>query len=128
MTRELELARECFLSMIAEARTWRENVDGDTDNNGRTVMYIDYDLNIRHSDLAELANALGIQAAWDETIKDAIDRELALPARTDLSTRPPSPSVLAPVVLLADAAPESAGLREEVQADPLRSVSSGERR
>jgi hypothetical protein len=76
----IEDAREAFLSMIADAKVWKENVDGDTDANGRSVMYIDYDLNIGAMELECLMDALGIDRHYTESLKDAIDRWISMPA------------------------------------------------
>lgn len=127
MTPEIKLARDCFLSMIAEARTWRENVDGDIDNNGRTVMYIDYDMNVRHSDLEELANVLGIENAWDETIKDAIDRELALPDGGHVPAQSAPGCVLAPMVHVPNDETQPIRQPEQVSSDTTGAVTQDKR-
>lgn len=76
----VELARECFLNMIADATRWEEDVDGDCDGDGRPTMTIDYHLTVGHSQLQELCDVLGIKAKrYDETLKDAIDAAVSAP-------------------------------------------------
>lgn len=74
----LEGARESFLSMIAEAKLWETEVDGDEEN-GQMRVYVTHKLETGGQQLRELCEALGIKAGWDETIEDAIAREIASP-------------------------------------------------
>lgn len=66
--------REAFLNLRADADRWDEDVDGDVDSEGRTVVSIHYHITTGHSQLAELADAMGIARAHDETAGDAITR------------------------------------------------------
>lgn len=71
------LARDAFLNMIADARRFEEDVDGD-EVNGRTVITCDYHFTVEESSLAELAEALGIRRGIMsmESIGDVILREV----------------------------------------------------
>lgn len=68
--------REAFLAFFADARKFEENVDGD-EQDGRTIVSIDYDLSVDHDVLAAFCEALGIPRRFDETAKSAIEAELA---------------------------------------------------
>jgi hypothetical protein len=71
-------AREAFLNLIADARRFDEQVDGD-EVNGRAVVYISYVIETGHEQLKDLAEALGIKLRFAETAGDAIKRALDLP-------------------------------------------------
>lgn len=73
----LEDAREALLNMIADAKRWEADYDGDADEYGRLVTTLDYHLTTSHHQLKELVEAVGIKVAYDETPGDALDRALA---------------------------------------------------
>lgn len=68
-------AREAFLNMLADAKRFEEDVDGD-EVNGATVVYVTYHLSTDESQFRELVEALGIRIGWHETTMDAVTREL----------------------------------------------------
>lgn len=73
----LAAAREAFLDLRADAQRWDEDVDGDTDSNGRTVVYVNYHATFGNRQLEDLCEALGIRVPFGETAGDAIDRVIA---------------------------------------------------
>jgi hypothetical protein len=81
-------AREAFLAMIADAIRWEEDVDGDTDGEGRTVITVHYHLTTRHHQLDELVDALGIKRAFSQSAYDAICEALSEPVSAKLAPRP----------------------------------------
>jgi hypothetical protein len=78
---ERDAAREAFLNMIADAKRWDEDVDGDTDGEGGMVITCQYHLTTAHGQLEELVDALGIKRAFDEGAGEAIDRALREPVK-----------------------------------------------
>lgn len=69
-------ARDAFLNMIAEARRWDEDTDGEYDEGGaRTWTYYFGEFNDHQ--VRELVEALGIQIDSRELSGDAIKRRLA---------------------------------------------------
>lgn len=77
---QIAKAREAFLNLIADAKVWEEDVDGDADEYGRLIVYVSYRIETDQMQLEELAEALGITTKWGESIKDAIDRAVSAPA------------------------------------------------
>lgn len=76
-----EAAREAFLNMIADAEKWEEDVDGDCGDDGRSVMYINYDLRTGHSQLQELCETIGIEPKrYDQTLFERIDELISEPS------------------------------------------------
>jgi hypothetical protein len=73
------LARECLLSMFAEAKRFEEDCDGESFPDGHRTFTCNYHLTVSHAQLAELCEALGIKVRFDELPKAAIDRALAEP-------------------------------------------------
>lgn len=63
------MARECLLDLVADARRFDEDIDGD--ETGQTITYF---IETGHSQLAELAEVLGIHTQWGETIGDCLRR------------------------------------------------------
>ncbi len=74
------MARECFLNMLADAKRFDEDVDGD-EVNGRTVMYVSYHITTDESQFRELVDALGIKVGWSESTMDALTRAIEEPAK-----------------------------------------------
>lgn len=71
----VSIIRDCFLNMIADARRFDEDVDGDTDGEGGTIVTIDYHLTVGHSELGEFCETIGIKpSGFDETLFDAISK------------------------------------------------------
>lgn len=70
------LARECFLNMLADAKRFDEDVDGDCDGDGRPQVFVSYHITTDESQFRELVEALGIKIGWSETTMDALTREL----------------------------------------------------
>ncbi len=70
----IEKAREAFLNMIADAESWECDVDGDIDNNGRTVCYVTYSLVSSHHAMEEFLESIGIEPKRDESFFDAVNR------------------------------------------------------
>jgi 3-deoxy-D-arabino-heptulosonate 7-phosphate (DAHP) synthase len=75
------LARECFLNMLADAKRFDEDVDGD-EVNGRAVMYVSYHITTDESQFRELVDALGIKVGWTESTFDAVTRAIEEPSPT----------------------------------------------
>lgn len=71
----LALARDCLLNLVADAKRFDEDVDGD-EVNGRAVVYIAYHITTDESQLRDLAEALGIRLGWNETVGDALKRAI----------------------------------------------------
>jgi len=87
-----DAAREAFYNLIADARRWDEQFDGDADDHGRPIVSVYYYLELDgHSQLEELCDALGVPPGkWEESLKDRIDRaidESSPPTRAALATR-----------------------------------------
>jgi hypothetical protein len=73
---DVEAAREAFLNMIADARDWHDEPDGDETGDHTTFHLITH-----WSQMADLCIALGIKRpGYMETWADAIDRAVASPA------------------------------------------------
>lgn len=68
-------AREAFLSLIADAIKFEEDVDGDY-RDGRTVCICHYRMTVEAGQLADLVDALGIPRSRGEAPGAAIDRVL----------------------------------------------------
>lgn len=79
MADQLEVARECLLSLFADASRFDEDCDGDMDAEGRRTFSCRYHITTEHHQLRELCEAVGIRIAFDEMPKNAIDRALAEP-------------------------------------------------
>lgn len=77
----LTKAREAFLNLIADASEWEEDPDGDMNDAGAMIDLTTYKLRTGRMQLEELAEALGIKRAYDESVKDAIDRAVQEPAQ-----------------------------------------------
>lgn len=78
--------REAFLNMIADAKVWKENVDGD-EVNGRAVIYVDYDINVGHEQLSALCETIGIKEDFTvfslfEAINRAVETDPSPPQAT----------------------------------------------
>lgn len=73
----LDAAREAFLNLIAEAKRWDEDVDGEyhTDSPTPTIT-VRYFGEFRESEVRDLTEALGITVHYDELAGAAIDRRL----------------------------------------------------
>lgn len=69
------LARDCLLNLIADAKRFDEDVDGD-EVNGSTVVYVSYHITTDESQLRELTEALGIRIQWGESVGEALHRTL----------------------------------------------------
>jgi hypothetical protein len=69
----MTIARDCLLNLIADAKRFDEDVDGD-EVNGRSVVYVDYHITTSDSQLRDLAETLGITPRWGETVGDALIR------------------------------------------------------
>lgn len=65
----VSMARECLLNLIADAHRFDEDVDGDEGH-----ITINYHLTVGHSQLEELAAALGITPQYSESVGDALKR------------------------------------------------------
>jgi hypothetical protein len=69
---DIETARECFLNMLADAKEFKFEPDGDETGDCSTFIII-----TGHSQLGELAEALGIKGpGYMENWNDAIVRAL----------------------------------------------------
>lgn len=68
--------REQFFCLIADARRWDEDVDGDADSEGRPYTIIHYFGEFQHSSLDDFIEALGIERRFDETAGDALFRAM----------------------------------------------------
>lgn len=75
----LSEAREAFFGLIADARRWDEDVDGDIDSDGRTQITITHFAEFHDSSLGELIETLGVKRRYDETARDALDRAMEIP-------------------------------------------------
>lgn len=69
-------AREAFLNLIAEARDVREDIDADTDSQGRIRGHHRHIVTVEESDLAEFIDALGIPRRYDQCSMDAVLKTL----------------------------------------------------
>lgn len=78
----LSMARECFLNMLAEARRWDVDYDGD-EVNGRAVSYVTHFIEVDGFAFDQLAEALGIKPAFMQTMEDTVRRAIAEPPSTD---------------------------------------------
>ena len=63
--------REAFLDMIADARDWHDEPDGDETGDHTTLHLITH-----HSQMERLIVALGIKPTYCQTVADAIDAAL----------------------------------------------------
>lgn len=70
----LATARECFLNLVADARRFDEDVDGDCD--GVTISFF---IETGESQLRELCEALGIHPKWMQSTMEAIQEALDAP-------------------------------------------------
>ncbi len=78
---EIEKAREAFLSMIADAGdNFQEQPNGDVNDAGRMIDCTTYKLITDRLQFDELCEALGITPNHGETLMEAIDRLIQLPA------------------------------------------------
>lgn len=70
---DINKAREAFLDLIADAKRFEEICDGD-EVNGMAAVYLSYEMTVDGRQLADLADALGVQARYMESPGDAIRR------------------------------------------------------
>lgn len=70
--------REVFYNLVADARRFDEQFDGDADDYGRSVVSVYYYIELDgHSNLEELCDVLGVPPArYEESLKDRIDRAI----------------------------------------------------
>jgi len=84
--------RNAFYNLIADARRWDEDFDGDADDYGRPVVSVSYHIELDgQAALEELCDAIGIPPGkWEESLKDRIDRALdeSTPAYDAADTEP----------------------------------------
>lgn len=84
---DLETARECFLSMLADGE-WEEQPDGDVNDAGRMIDCTTFKFVVGHRQLAEFCEAIGIKVdRFEETVKDALDRAIATPPIENTATK-----------------------------------------
>lgn len=69
MDDRLAVARECLLSLFADADRFDEDCDGDMDSDGHRTFSCRYHITTGHRQLSELCEALGIKVAFDELPK-----------------------------------------------------------
>lgn len=72
----IAMARECFLNMIADARRFDEQVDGD-----ETGVSVDFFIETGESQLRELCESLGIKPKWQQSTMEAITEALDTPVK-----------------------------------------------
>ena len=70
----LEDAREAFLNMVADAKKWEFETDGEYDDDGRPHCWCTVTMVSDHGQLTELCDALGMVGPYDESIEDRIAR------------------------------------------------------
>lgn len=73
---QIAAIREQFFSLIADARRWDEQVDGDADEYGRPIVTVDYFAEFTHATVADFIETLGVKRAFDETAGDALSRAM----------------------------------------------------
>ncbi len=67
-------ARDVLTYLFAESK-WEEDVDGDADDEGRQIVYVNHDVRIKDSLLDELLDMAGIKKArYDETALERLSR------------------------------------------------------
>lgn len=72
-------AREAFLNVIADATRFENEIDADADDDGRAVVTSEFHLTTGEQQLRELWTALGFSVRFDESLDDAITREVETP-------------------------------------------------
>ncbi len=70
-------ARDVLTYMFSECKSWTEDVDGDTDDEGRQIAYVNYDIRISDHLLSEILDMAGIKPnRYDETAMERLRRAL----------------------------------------------------
>lgn len=70
-------ARDVLTYMLAECKSWEEDVDGDADDAGRQIVYVNHDIRISDSLLSELLDMAGIKPVrYDEVAMERLRRAL----------------------------------------------------
>jgi len=67
-------AREAFLNMVADAKKWEFETDGEYDDDGRPHCWCTVTMASGHSQVQELCDALGMTGPYDEALEDRIAR------------------------------------------------------
>lgn len=81
-------ARDVLTYMLSECKSWVEDVDGDADDEGRQIVYVNHDIRIRDSLLSELLDMAGIKPKrYDETAMERLRRALDEDIERDNSDR-----------------------------------------
>jgi hypothetical protein len=83
----MEKVRDAVLNLRADAEKWDEDLDGDTDSNGRAVSYCFYNIRISESSLRELVEAVGIKVGWNRSAGEALDEYLEAESAPTLETK-----------------------------------------
>lgn len=78
----LAVAKDCLLNMVADARRFDEDIDGD-----ETGMTITYFIETDGGSFGELAEVLGVRSVYGETWGDAILRELRADVASAIEAR-----------------------------------------
>jgi class 3 adenylate cyclase len=78
----VSLARDCLLALVADAKRFDEDIDGD-----ETGMSVRYFIETDHHSLGELAEVLGIRAGFGETVGDALWRAIGTDPASAMSAR-----------------------------------------
>lgn len=70
-------ARDVLTYMFSECKSWAEDVDGDADDEGRQIVYVNHDIRISDHLLSELLDMADIKPArYDETAMERLRRAL----------------------------------------------------
>lgn len=75
----LDAARDAFLNMVADAKQWEFETDGDADDEGRMYSWTTVTMVSDQSQVRELCDALGMTGPYDELIEDRIQRYVDAP-------------------------------------------------